>query len=164
MQEPGETRRDRASRVLRTFPGSRSSRRDLLALPSSFQDRVGRPVAALVPRTPPQGYRQSAWWQRRHTGRQVLLFRFLLVATIGQLALGGRRCRGNVAVLRRRHHAPQRPPVEHQHGRAALQSWVTTLTLPVTVARFAQRHVAVGVVVAECCKQVLRSYSWTNWY
>lgn len=117
--------------------------------------RTGRLTAVLVSGTRPQGNRQGARWQGRHTGRQVLLFGFLLVAAVGQLALGGRRRRGNVAILRRRYHAPQWPPVEHQHGRAALQPRITTLTLPVTVARFAQRHIAVGVIVAECCKQAV---------
>lgn len=44
-------------------------------------------------------------------------------------------------------------PVEHEHGRAALEARVAALALPVAVAGLAQRHVAVGVVVAE---------SWNN--
>lgn len=98
--------------------------------------------------------RQRARRQRRHAGRQILLLGFLLlVAILGQFALGGWRRRGNVTVLRRRHHAPQRSPVEHQHGWAALQPRITTLALPVAVARLAEGHVAVGVVVAKSCKQ-----------
>lgn len=67
------------------------------------------------------------------------------------VALSRRRCCRYVAILGRRHHAAQRAPIEHQHGRAALQPRIAALALPVPVARLAQRHIAVGVLVAQRC-------------
>lgn len=75
----------------------------------------------------------------------------LALAAVAALvtAADRRRRRRNVAVLGRRHYAAQRAPIEHQHGRAALQSRIAALALPVPVARLAQRHVAVGVLIAQ---------------
>lgn len=56
---------------------------------------------------------------------------------------------GHVTLLSGRHHTPQGPSVEDQHGGAPLQTRVSSLALPVAVAGLAEGHVAVGVVVAE---------------
>lgn len=111
----------------------------------------------LISGTSPKRYGQRAGWQRagrqwRNTGRKILFLRFLLVPSIGQVALEVGWGRGHVAVFGGRDDAPQRPSIEHQHRGASLQSRVSTLTLPVTVARFAQRNVPVRVVVAESCR------------
>ena len=60
--------------------------------------------------------------------------------------------RGHFAVFSGRHHAPQRPAVEHQHGGTPLKTRVASLALPVSVAGFSQRNVSVGVIVAQSCR------------
>lgn len=71
----------------------------------------------------------------------------VLVVVLGGL-FHGRWWRG-LAVLGRWDDATEHPPVEDQRGRASLEAGVTSLTGPVAVARFTQRDVAVGVVLAE---------------
>lgn len=104
-------------------------------------------------------YGQRAGRQWRNTGRKVLFLRFLLVPSIGQIALEIGWGRGYVTILGGRDDAPQRPSIEHQHRGASLQSRVSTLTLPVTIARFAQRNVPVRVVVAQCCR-TKKNHKW----
>ena len=60
-------------------------------------------------------------------------------------------CRGgrNVAVFSGGHDAPEALSVENKHGRTSLESWVSSLALPVSVAGFAERNVAVGIFDAE---------------
>lgn len=97
-------------------------------------------------------YGQCAGWQWRNAGRKILFLRFLLVPSVGQIALEVGWGRGYVTVLGGRDDAPQRPSIEHQHRGASLQSRVSTLTLPVTIARFAQGNVPIRVVVAQGCR------------
>ena len=76
----------------------------------------------------------------------------LLVAGAGEVILlaGGRGFGGgDLAVLGGRGHAAPPVLVEHEHGGAALQPRVAALARPVPVARLAQRHVAVSVVLAQ---------------
>lgn len=54
-----------------------------------------------------------------------------------------------LAVVSWWHDTSQGSLVEDQHGRASLKTRVSSLTLPVTVARLAQRNVAVGIFVTE---------------
>lgn len=40
-------------------------------------------------------------------------------------------------------------PVEHEHSRTSLQTWIAALTLPVAIAGFAERHIPIGIVIAQ---------------
>lgn len=55
----------------------------------------------------------------------------------------------SLAILSRRSHAAERTLVKDQSGRAPLETRITTLAGPVAVARLAERHVTVGIVLAE---------------
>jgi hypothetical protein len=116
---------------------------------------VLRSRVILIPWPVSQRNRHSSWRQvdgvllgavvSRRWVRYVLFS--LLLQFIRQRCL----CGWDLAVLSGRHDTPQRSAVEHQHGGAALQPRVSALTLPVTVARFAQRYIAVGVIVTQGC-------------
>lgn len=73
------------------------------------------------------------------------------IGSIAGLTIGRCRSRWNVTIVSWWHNTAQRAPIEHEHSRASLQTRIAALTLPVTVARFAQRHVAVGVLIAQRC-------------
>lgn len=59
----------------------------------------------------------------------------------------------HVTLLSRWHHTSERASVKDQHSWAALKTRVPSLALPVAVAGFAERYVAVGIFIAEGWKE-----------
>uniref|UniRef100_A0A182IQA3 Uncharacterized protein n=1 Tax=Anopheles atroparvus TaxID=41427 RepID=A0A182IQA3_ANOAO len=83
------------------------------------------------------------------SNRPAEIDRTYLALRLFRFVLDRQRGGGHVAVLGRRHDAAQAATVEHEHGGAALESRIATLALPVAIARLAQRHISVGVFIAE---------------
>lgn len=83
----------------------------------------------------------------------LLLFQVLLSTSWWQVIVifvqEGRRSGRSLAVLSGRSNAPKSVSVEDQLGGTPLKTGVATLALPIPVARLAQGHVSVGVLVAK---------------
>uniref|UniRef100_A0A182QEK6 Uncharacterized protein n=1 Tax=Anopheles farauti TaxID=69004 RepID=A0A182QEK6_9DIPT len=79
----------------------------------------------------------------------LALLLLLLLLLLVWLILQRQRRRRYVTVFGRWHDTAQAATIEHKHCGTALKPWVTTLTLPVPIARLAQRHVSVRVIVTE---------------
>lgn len=81
--------------------------------------------------------------------RRLLLVLLLLLLGLQFLVNVRLLCGGNIAIFSWWDDASKGIPVKDQHGRAALKTWITSLALPISVARFSQRHVAIGVLITK---------------